>query len=348
MPYLPVPTMLLIAGDPAPKRAPQIARSRRRSRIDHAVQTAIAQHGVAVVLIMVFAAELGLPTGVSPKVALLLAGSMAIGSLPGLWLGVALVTGAHLLGACVLHAAARGGGGWLAERVRRPRGLRPEAVMERWRARLGGHDAAAVFVGRLVPVVRIYVTLASGLLRLRWRDFLLGAAPAALVWSGGPLGLGYAFRGEVARLARSSWAIEAIVLVVPLAGVVGALGLWVCRAGSLATALRRGRLVAGAAGAVFVAAWVIKTARANEWAREHGRAALDVPVLVLWLALLVGLTAYAVAIAVAELRAAHGKPHGPARPRFVPGEVAGALAWSGALGMAGAIMVGIELLYPAL
>ena len=57
---------------------------------------------------MVFAAELGLPTGVSPKVALLLAGSMAIGSPPGLLVGIALVTGANLFGASVLHAATRG------------------------------------------------------------------------------------------------------------------------------------------------------------------------------------------------------------------------------------------------
>src|SRR5215203_6072185 len=136
---------------------------------------------------MVAVAELGLPTGVSPKIALLLAGSIAIGSPATLVLAILLVTGANLIGATLLHLLARGGGGWVVNRVLGSRGVHPERVMERWRARCGGHDAAAIFLGRITHVVRIYVTLASGLIRVRWRDFLLGAGLAGAVWSGLPL-----------------------------------------------------------------------------------------------------------------------------------------------------------------
>ena len=214
--------------------------------------------------------------------------------------------------------------------------------MERWRARLGWHDAAAIFVGRLTPLVRIYVTLASALVRVRLRDFLLGSGLAALVWSGGPLALGYVFHDDVARLAGSPLVIEAVVLAAPLIAGVAALARWVWRAETIAIGLRRGRVVAGGAGALFVAGWVVKTARANEWAHEHHLAALDLTVLAWWLTVLAALAVAAIVVPVVELRAAHAQPPG------VMVAVRSTLIWVGAMGAATAIMGGIELLYPAL
>ena len=38
----------------------------------------------------------------------------------------------------------------------------------------------------MLPMVRMYITIAAGLFRMRKRDFILGATPAALVWVGIP------------------------------------------------------------------------------------------------------------------------------------------------------------------
>ncbi len=321
---------------------------RRRPAIADAIIPLIEHHGLLIVAVMVAVAELGLPTGVSPKIALLVAGSIVIGSPAALLLALAVVTGANLLGAALLHLLARGGGGWLVDRVLGSRGVRPERVMERWRTRCGGHDAAAIFVGRITPIVRIYVTLASGLLRVRWRDFLLGAGLAAVVWSGIPLVLGYIFRDNVARLVASPLMVELVVLAVPLVGVVATAGWWIARAGSITGGLRRGRVVTGGVAAVVVAAWAVKTVRASAWAHGHQLSAPDLPVLLLWLSILAGLIACAVARAVADLRGREPGSHGLPWPRFAAGDVAGTLLWAGGLGVAGAIITSLELMYPAL
>ncbi len=181
----------------------------------------IVSHGLPIVALMVFLAELGIPTGMSPKVGLLVAGSMALHSIPDLVYGLAAVTAANVLGAMALHFAARTGGARIVARIQRKRTGNAVNPLERWRARLGGHDAAAVFVGRIVPMVRIYVTIASGLSKMSWRQFLLGSLPAGLVWSGTPLLLGYSFRGSVKDFTTSGSLVSQIFFIaVPMIGVV--------------------------------------------------------------------------------------------------------------------------------
>jgi membrane protein DedA with SNARE-associated domain len=189
--------------------------------VEQSVLNLVAAHGLPVVALMVFIAELGLPTGMSPKVALLIAGSIAVNSEPELVGSLALVAFANLLGTIVLHTVARTGGVRLIERLHRRRANPHDCALSRWRRRLGGYDAAAVFVGRIIPVVRIYVTVASGLMRMRWRSFIIGAAPAALVWSGTPLLLGYCFRSSVYDFTAGGSTISRIFfLAIPLFGVV--------------------------------------------------------------------------------------------------------------------------------
>jgi len=197
--------------------------------VEQSILDLVASHGLPVVALMVFAAELGLPTGISPKVALLIAGSVAVDSRPELIGSLALVVFANLLGTVVLHTVARTGGTRLIARLHRKRPDNPGGALDRWRDRLGGHDAVAVFVGRIVPLVRIYVTVASGLVRMRWRDFLLGAVPAAVIWSGTPLLLGYCFRTNVHEFtAGGSLLSRLFFLAVPMIGVV-AFAIWYAR-----------------------------------------------------------------------------------------------------------------------
>jgi membrane protein DedA with SNARE-associated domain len=189
--------------------------------LEQSVLALVAAHGLPVVALMVFLAELGIPTGMSPKVALLIAGSVAVDSRPELVGSLALVAVANLLGTVALHTIARTGGVRLIDRLHRRRKDPHDCALSRWRRRLGGYDAAAVFVGRILPIVRIYVTVAAGLMRMRWRNFVLGAAPAGLVWSGTPLFFGYCFRTSVHDFAAGGSTVSRVFfLAVPLFGVV--------------------------------------------------------------------------------------------------------------------------------
>lgn len=136
---------------------------------------------------------------------------------------VAVVTAATVLGASVLYLVSRHAGRRLLLRVARRFGYTEarEARVEAWLARRG---AAAVVVGRLVPGLRIVMTVVAGALRVRRSTFVLGTLVAGLIWSTLYFWIGYALGAGYERLAGEvqverfwPWAAVAALLV---AGVV--------------------------------------------------------------------------------------------------------------------------------
>lgn len=169
----------------------------RGSAIDAAVVQTLLGYGLPLVILVMFASAAGVPTGVPIVVVLLMAGAYLVGSLLWLALAILLVALAELAGTVMLHLIAKNGGGRLLERLSHDRQERVHATFDRWRGRLGGRDVAAIAVLRLIPVVRMGTTIGTGLIGIRLRDFVLGSAVAALVWTGLPLILGYTFRAQL-------------------------------------------------------------------------------------------------------------------------------------------------------
>lgn len=320
----------------------------RGPAIDATVLSLILRHGVPLVALLIFAGELGVPTGIPAEVALVLAGAYAVHSLPGLVAGVALVAAADLVGTTVLHVAARTGGVRLLERFLPGREEGRAAMMERWRRRLGRHDAIVVFAVRLLPLVRMYIAIGSGLLRIRIRTFLFGAAPAALLWAGIPLVLGYRFRANVHGITeRYTRASHAFLFLLPVVGLVTALAWWIRRGPSPRGRVHRGRAALGFLAVLATAAYVVKTALVNEWAADRGRAALPYPLLALWLTLLGLLTVALLVVAIDDLRTVLRVRDDQPRPgRAVAGEVSATLVWTGLIGTVGTVVTLLELRYP--
>jgi membrane protein DedA with SNARE-associated domain len=63
------------------------------------------------------------------------------------------------------------------------------------------HGAPAVMFGRVVPIVRILISLPAGLFRLRLRRFVLFTAIGDTVWNGALTAAGYALRSRYADVA---------------------------------------------------------------------------------------------------------------------------------------------------
>ena len=143
--------------------------------------TLIAQYGVLVVALIIFAGEVGIPTLVPGEIAILIAGSQVVHSVPQL-IGTMLLFGTVDIIACsTIHLASRTGGNRLLLRLLRkvqPHHDRHEEVIEGWRRRLGGRDQLVVFVTRLIPLFRLYASITTGLIRIRFRHFVGGAVPA--------------------------------------------------------------------------------------------------------------------------------------------------------------------------
>ena len=163
------------------------------------IEETLIRHGLPLAALFVFASSAGIPTGVPVKAVLLAAGALLVASPAELPAAFGLLLLAEVAGTLAVHLLGAAVGPRVVRRM--PGGeARLAGTLDRWRGRVGGRDVVAVFVLRFVPVVRIGVAAGSGVLGLRRRDFLLGAAPAACLWIGVPFGLGWLFRDDVAAV----------------------------------------------------------------------------------------------------------------------------------------------------
>lgn len=300
--------------------------------------------------LLVGAGELGFPTGIPVEVALLLTGAYAVHSLPALAVAVAVVSLGDLAGTTLLHLAVRTGGVRLLDRLLARHTTRGGDFLAGWRRRLGGRDTAVVFVVRLLPLVRMYVSIGMGLLRIRLRSFVLGAAPAAVVWAGTPMIVGYAFRADAQRLAARYAAMTHLgIALLPAVGVLTTGLLWLRHARPARSTLLRGRAALGVLAGGGIAAYTGRLLWANHWAIEHGSAALPRPVLALWVAALAVAALLLLAFALIDAHAARAlRGYAPAtRHRLVAGAV-GMTTWLALVAGAGVIPLALELRYPAI
>ncbi|MGC4001504.1 MAG: DedA family protein [Anaeromyxobacter sp.] len=135
----------------------------------------------------------------------------------------AVVTSATVLGAAALYLFSRHAGRPLILKVARRFGYTEarEARLEGWLARRGW---LAVVVGRLIPGLRIVMTVVAGALRLPRSTFLVGTTAAGLIWAtlyfwlGWALGAGYERLGGAEAL-QAAW--PALAVAAALAAAAG-------------------------------------------------------------------------------------------------------------------------------
>jgi membrane protein DedA with SNARE-associated domain len=151
-------------------------------------------------LLVILVEEAGVPLPVPGDLFIAAMGVLAHSGRAGFAATAAIVTGATVVGATVLYLVSRHAGRPLLLKVARRFGYTEarEARLEAWLLTRG---ATAVVVGRLVPGLRIVMTVVAGALRLPHRTFVVGTAIAGLVWSTIYFWLGYALGAGYERLA---------------------------------------------------------------------------------------------------------------------------------------------------
>jgi membrane protein DedA with SNARE-associated domain len=177
----------------------------------------ISSYGLLAVVIIIITGELGLPTLIPAEVAMLIVANRDITSIRFL-LGAILLLGAvDLLATTTIHLLARAGGPRVVRSVQRlsRHRLDPEKTLARLRYRLGNRDTVVIFWSRMVPVVRLYASITSGVMRMNFRRFISGAASAAWIWASIPLTAGYVLRSRSQVLVNGYTA--ALHVTVPLA-----------------------------------------------------------------------------------------------------------------------------------
>jgi membrane protein DedA with SNARE-associated domain len=197
------------------------------------VSTFLAHYGLVAVALVLFAGELGIPILIPGELALLWVGSHLNGS----WIALLQTCGAFsavdLMASILLFSASRGGGNRLLRFTLRRAlkgGRRPEEVIAGWRARLDRHDSLVIFVIRTIPGIRISGSIISGAVRLPFRSFLGGAAPASAVWVSVPLIVGYGLQQRLGSVSLPGpHLVAAITSAIGITVLLGGGTWWVAR-----------------------------------------------------------------------------------------------------------------------
>ncbi len=186
----------------------------------------IGDHGLLAIFVLMLLESACVP--IPSEVTMLFGGALTTAAFAGagneldLWAVVAAGTLGNLVGSWLAYWVGAAGGRPLVDRYGRYLLIRPHEVdkAHEWFERRG---EAAVFVSRLLPVVRTFISLPAGIARMPFGRFTLytlaGCLPwvAALAWLGALLG----DRWEVVEniLQPIAWAI-AVAIVVALVVVV--------------------------------------------------------------------------------------------------------------------------------
>jgi membrane protein DedA with SNARE-associated domain len=189
------------------------------------VQHFIASYSYAAVFLLMLAESACIP--IPSELIMLFGGALAAGAVPG----------AHPALAGIIAAGAAGNvaGSYLAWAAGRRWGL---AAVRRWGGRIGlrEHDVdravgwferygpAAVFFGRLVPVVRTFISLPAGFARMPAGRFGAYTAAGCIPWTAGLAIAGYAVGSNWQAVANSfhgpTYVIAAVLVIALIVAIL--------------------------------------------------------------------------------------------------------------------------------
>ena len=189
------------------------------------MQQFIASYGYLAIFVLMVAESACIP--VPSEVTMVFGGALAAGAVPGAHLNLALVIAVGVAGNVVGSYIAWGVGAYGGRAAWRRWGryvlLRPSDIdrADRWFDR---HGTKAVLFGRLLPVVRTFISLPAGIARMPPVRFgiytLIGWIPwtAALAWAGYAVGANW--QHVVSAFHGVTYALVAVIVLLVVAAIV--------------------------------------------------------------------------------------------------------------------------------
>ncbi len=140
-------------------------------------------------------------------------------------LAVLLATVGSLIGALVGYAIGAWGGRPLLDRYGRYVGIGADDLdrAERWFDRWGSW---AVFLGRMVPLVRTFVSYPAGISRMPLGRFVLFSTLGSLPWNAALIGAGFLVGENYPQIEAAIKPFEYVIYAVVLVGTAAIIGRW--------------------------------------------------------------------------------------------------------------------------
>ena len=189
------------------------------------MQHFIADYGYWAIFVLMLAESACIP--VPSELTMLFGGALASGAVAGVHLNLVLVIVAGVAGNVVGSYLAWAIGLYGGQRAWRRWGryilLRPDDIdrAERWFDR---HGSKAVFFGRLLPVVRTFISLPAGFAKMPPARFGLYTVAGCIPWTLGLAWAGYALGGNWKQIADAfhgpTYGIAAAILVIVAVALV--------------------------------------------------------------------------------------------------------------------------------
>jgi membrane protein DedA with SNARE-associated domain len=197
-----------------------IEETRAHSPAMHRTLEFLIQHGYVVLLVWVFAEQVGIPV---PAMPLLLAAGALAGTGQLNWFSSVFFA---VLGAVVADSI------WF--QLGRHKGIKilqllcrislePDSCVRRTEGIFSKQGARSLLVAKFVPGLGIVTPPLAGIFHMRFRRFLLYDALGSFFWAGAFTGLGFVFSGQIERLAAALASLGGWLLVL----VVGALAAYI-------------------------------------------------------------------------------------------------------------------------
>ena len=175
----------------------------------------ITRYGYLAIFLLVFLQELGVPNPVTNEFVLLFSGYLAFSGVLNLWLVILTAVSADCIGTTVLYAVFYWRGKFIV--ARRPRWFPvSSARIEQIERTLSERQQWGIYLGRLIPFFRGYVSVAAGILTISPKLFIPAVIVSAITWSGGYVLAGRLLGPFWEQVALKIGRIESVVLLAAL------------------------------------------------------------------------------------------------------------------------------------
>jgi membrane protein DedA with SNARE-associated domain len=173
----------------------------------------ITHYGYLAIFILIFLQEIGLPDPVPNEFILLFSGYLAYAGVLKFWLVFGTAIAGDFIGTLVLYTVFYYFGKALLKRKPRWLPVSRERI-DKIANTLSHKDWWGVYLGRLIPYLRGYTSVAAGLLQMHPGIFVTMVFLSAITWSGGYVIVGKLFGSHWNDLVRLLSSLRIVVLMV--------------------------------------------------------------------------------------------------------------------------------------
>jgi membrane protein DedA with SNARE-associated domain len=173
--------------------------------------------------LLVLLQELGLPNPVTNEFVLLFSGYLAFSGVLNLWLVLLTAVSADCIGTTMLYSVFYVFREYIIGR--RLRWLPPSsAYFKRITHTISERQQWGIYVGRLIPFLRGYASVAAGILSIRPKIFIPAVIVAAITWSGGYVIAGRLLGPYWEQVAAKVGGVASLVLLGTLVVIMSFIG----------------------------------------------------------------------------------------------------------------------------